>query len=39
MIKTIQMTIDKSLLEEVNSTSAELGMNRSAFIREALARP
>ena len=36
MIKTIQMTIDESLLEEVDSTSAELGMNRSAFIREAL---
>ncbi len=36
MIKTIQMTIDDSLLEEVDSTSARLGMNRSAFIREAL---
>ncbi len=36
MIKTIQMTIDETLLEEVDSTSAELGMNRSAFIREAL---
>ena len=36
MLKTIQMTIDESLLEEVDSTSAELGMNRSAFIREAL---
>jgi metal-responsive CopG/Arc/MetJ family transcriptional regulator len=36
MIKTIQMTIDETLLEEVDSTSAQLGMNRSAFIREAL---
>jgi len=36
MIKTIQMTIDESLLEEVDSTRVELGMNRSAFIREAL---
>ncbi len=36
MIKTIQMTIDESLLEEVDATIAELGMNRSAFIREAL---
>ena len=36
MIKTIQMTIDESLLEEVDSTRVGLGMNRSAFIREAL---
>lgn len=36
MIKTIQMTIDESLLAEVDSTSVQLGMNRSAFIREAL---
>ena len=34
--KTIQMTIDETLLEEVDSTSAQLGLNRSAFIREAL---
>lgn len=36
MFKTIQMTIDETLLEEVDSTSAQLGMNRSAFIRDAL---
>ncbi len=36
MIKTIQMTIDEKLLAEVDSTSAELGMSRSAFMREAL---
>ena len=36
MIKTIQMTIDDTLLSEVDVTSASLGMSRSAFIREAL---
>jgi metal-responsive CopG/Arc/MetJ family transcriptional regulator len=36
MIKTIQMTLDETLLDEVDATSAELGMNRSAFIRAAL---
>jgi metal-responsive CopG/Arc/MetJ family transcriptional regulator len=36
MFKTIQMTIDETLLEEVDTTSAQLGMNRSAFIRETL---
>ena len=36
MFKTIQMTIDEALLAEVDSTSAQLGMNRSAFIRETL---
>lgn len=36
MLKTIQMTIDETLLADVDSTSAHLGMNRSAFIREAL---
>jgi metal-responsive CopG/Arc/MetJ family transcriptional regulator len=30
------MTIDETLLEEVDSTSVQLGTNRSAFIREAL---
>jgi metal-responsive CopG/Arc/MetJ family transcriptional regulator len=35
-MKTIQMTIDEELLDQVDATSAELGMNRSAFIREAL---
>lgn len=36
MFKTIQMTIDESLLEQVDATSAQLGMSRSAFIRQAL---
>lgn len=36
MFRTIQMTIDETLLEEVDSTSVQLGTNRSAFIREAL---
>jgi metal-responsive CopG/Arc/MetJ family transcriptional regulator len=36
MIKTIQMTIDETLLAEVDSTSAELGLSRSAFMRESL---
>lgn len=36
MFKTIQMTIDETLLEEVDSTSVQLGMNRSTFIHEAL---
>lgn len=36
MLRTIQMTIDETLLEEVDSTSVQLGTNRSAFIREAL---
>lgn len=36
MFKTIQMTIDETLLEEVDSTSVQLGMDRSTFIREAL---
>lgn len=30
------MTIDEALLAEVDSTSTELGMSRSAFVREAL---
>lgn len=36
MIKTIQMTIDESLLGEVDYVVNELGVNRSAFIRAAL---
>ncbi len=36
MIKTVQMTIDETLLEQVDSTSDRLGISRSAFIREAL---
>ncbi|MEA3336020.1 MAG: CopG family transcriptional regulator [Chloroflexota bacterium] len=35
-MKTIQMTIDEALLDQVDNTSAELGMSRSAFIRGAL---
>jgi metal-responsive CopG/Arc/MetJ family transcriptional regulator len=36
MMKTIQMTIDATLLEEVDQATQELHINRSAFIREAL---
>jgi CopG family transcriptional regulator/antitoxin EndoAI len=36
MMKTIQMTIDETLLEEVDEVVTELGTNRSAFMREAL---
>jgi metal-responsive CopG/Arc/MetJ family transcriptional regulator len=36
ILKTIQMTIDKTLLQEVDQTIANLQMTRSAFIREAL---
>ncbi len=36
VIKTVQMTIDETLLEQVDSTSDRLGISRSAFIREAL---
>lgn len=35
-MKTIQMTIDETLLEEVDKTVDELQTTRSAFIREAL---
>lgn len=35
-MKTIQMTIDEQLLDEVDSAVHELQSNRSAFIREAL---
>ncbi len=35
-MKTIQMTIDERLLEDVDNTVAELQTSRSAFIREAL---
>ena len=35
-MKTIQMTIEESLLEEVDRTTEELGTTRSAFIRAAL---
>ena len=37
-MKTIQMTIDESLLEEVDVVSQDLKTSRSAFIRTALQR-
>ena len=36
MLRTIQMTIDDALLEQVDAASDELAMSRSAFIRKAL---
>jgi metal-responsive CopG/Arc/MetJ family transcriptional regulator len=35
-MKTIQMTIDEPLLEEVDEVTQELKTTRSAFIRSAL---
>ncbi len=35
-MKTIQMTIDEALLEEVDLVSQDLKTSRSAFIRAAL---
>jgi CopG family transcriptional regulator / antitoxin EndoAI len=35
-MKTIQMTIDEPLLEEVDDVTRELKTTRSAFIRSAL---
>jgi hypothetical protein len=35
-MKTIQMTIDESLLEEVDRVTEDLNTTRSAFIRSAL---
>ena len=35
-MKTIQMTLQEPLLEQVNEVVKELGMSRSAFIRDAL---
>ncbi len=35
-MKTIQMTIDEYLLEQVDSMIKELGVSRSSFVREAL---
>jgi metal-responsive CopG/Arc/MetJ family transcriptional regulator len=35
-VKTIQMTIDESLLAEVDRAIVSLNTTRSAFIREAL---
>jgi metal-responsive CopG/Arc/MetJ family transcriptional regulator len=37
-MKTIQMTIDEPLLEEVDELIQSLEITRSAFIREALQR-
>ncbi len=36
MLKTIQMTIDASMLAEVDDIVEHLDVTRSAFIREAL---
>lgn len=38
MMKTIQITIDEELLENVDQVVHELGETRSAFVREALER-
>jgi metal-responsive CopG/Arc/MetJ family transcriptional regulator len=35
-MKTIQMTIDETLLQQVDQTVEDIGTSRSAFIREAL---
>jgi metal-responsive CopG/Arc/MetJ family transcriptional regulator len=35
-MKTIQMTIDESLLSEVDAATQTLGTTRSEFVREAL---
>ncbi len=35
-MKTIQITIDESLLDEVDRATRDLKTNRSAFIREAV---
>ena len=37
MMKTIQMTIDEKMLCSVDDATKELGVNRSAFLREAIA--
>lgn len=36
MMKTIQFAIDESLLADVDHAVAEMGINRSRFIRNAL---
>jgi Arc/MetJ-type ribon-helix-helix transcriptional regulator len=38
IVKTIQMTIDEPLLEEVDQRVKALKTSRSAFVREALER-
>lgn len=35
-LKTVQMTIEDTLLEDVDRLTDELGTTRSAFIRDAL---
>lgn len=35
-MKTVQMTLDESLVEEVDRAASALGTTRSAFAREAL---
>ncbi len=35
-MKTVQMTIDSDLLEDVDAAVASVGTTRSAFIRKAL---
>ncbi len=35
-MKTIQMTIDEGLLQDMDKAVDEIGTNRSAFIRNAL---
>jgi metal-responsive CopG/Arc/MetJ family transcriptional regulator len=35
-MKTVQMTLDERLLDEVDRAVEELGTNRSAFTRDAL---
>jgi hypothetical protein len=37
-LKAIQVTIDKALLVELDRASRELGVTRSAFIRDVLRR-
>jgi len=36
-VKSIQITIDKALLVQVDEVATVLGMSRSAFVSEALA--
>jgi metal-responsive CopG/Arc/MetJ family transcriptional regulator len=36
MMKTVQVTIDAGLLERIDHAVQEIGVNRSAFIRDAV---
>jgi len=36
MMKTVQVTIDEELLDEVDTAVRDLGTSRSAFLRHAL---